>query len=43
MRDKEQLQAMVAQAKANMLAAQKALDDLEERARRQSIPPGWLR
>jgi cell pole-organizing protein PopZ len=42
-RDKEQLQAMVAQAKANMMAAQKALDDLEDSARRQSIPPGWLR
>jgi hypothetical protein len=42
-RDREQLQQMVAQAKAAMLAAQKALDDLEESARRQNIPPGWLR
>jgi hypothetical protein len=42
-RDKEQLQQMVAQAKAQMVAAQKALDDLEESARRQNIPPGWLR
>ncbi len=42
-RDKEQLQRLVAEAKASMVAAQKALDDLEESARRQSIPPGWLR
>ena len=42
-RDREQLQQLVAQAKAQMVAAQKALDDLEDSARRQNIPPGWLR
>ena len=39
----EQLRAMIAKAKAAMDAAEKALVDLEESARRQNIPPGWLR
>jgi hypothetical protein len=39
----EQLQRLTAQAKAEMDAAQKNLDDLEERARRENVPPGWLR
>lgn len=39
----EQLQAMTARAKANLDAAQKALDDLLEQARRANVPPGWLR
>ncbi len=39
----EALQKLVAQAKARVDAAQKAWDDLEESARRQRVPPGWLR
>lgn len=39
----EQLREMIAKAKAAMDAAQKALVDLEESARRQNVPPGWLR
>jgi len=39
----EQLRAMIAKAKSAMDAAEKALVDLEESARRQSVPPGWLR
>lgn len=39
----EQLQSMTARAKANLDAAQKALDDLLEEARRANVPPGWLR
>jgi hypothetical protein len=38
-----QLQGMTARAKGEMDAAQKALDDLEERARRAGVPPGWMR
>jgi hypothetical protein len=30
-------------AKADLDAAQKALDDLLEEARRANVPPGWLR
>ncbi len=30
-------------AKADLAAAKKAVEDLEEEARRASIPPGWLR
>jgi hypothetical protein len=39
----EQLQKLTEQAKAELDAAKKALDDLQESARRQSVPPGWLR
>lgn len=39
----EQLQAMTARAKAAFDAAQKAVDDLLEEARRANVPPGWLR
>lgn len=39
----EQLRRMIATAKAQMDAAQKALDDLLESARQQGVPPGWLR
>src|SRR5262249_41574218 len=39
----EQLQKLTAQAKAEVDAAQKSLDDFEERARRENVPPGWLR
>lgn len=38
-----QLQQMVAQAKAELDAAQRALENLEEDARRAGVPPGWLR
>lgn len=38
-----ELQKLTAAAKAELDAAQKALDDLEERARRANVPPGWLR
>lgn len=39
----EQLQKMTAQAKAELEAAEKALSDLEDDARRANVPPGWLR
>jgi hypothetical protein len=39
----EELQAMTARAKADLEAAEKALADLLEEARRASVPPGWLR
>jgi hypothetical protein len=39
----QQLQHLVAQAKEEYEAAQKALDDLFEAARREGVPPGWLR
>ncbi|MBN2368966.1 MAG: hypothetical protein JXO72_00595 [Vicinamibacteria bacterium] len=39
----EQLQAMTARAKADLEAAEKALEDLRDSARRQGVPPGWLR
>jgi hypothetical protein len=39
----EELQRLTAQAKAELDAAQKALETLQETARHQSIPPGWLR
>lgn len=42
-RDAEQLQAMVARARNERVAAQKALDDLLEAARRANVPPGWVR
>jgi hypothetical protein len=37
------LQHMVAQARRDLEAAQKALDDLLEEARQEGVPPGWLR
>lgn len=37
------LQRIVANAKAELDAADKALEDLLEAARRDGIPPGWLR
>jgi hypothetical protein len=39
----EQLQRMTAAAKAELDAAEKALADLLEEARRANVPPGWLR
>jgi hypothetical protein len=42
-RSLEELRALIAQAKDQMDAAQKALDTLLESARQQGIPPGWLR
>jgi uncharacterized protein (DUF3084 family) len=30
-------------ARQDLARARQALDDLEEQARRQRIPPGWLR
>jgi hypothetical protein len=39
----EQLQAMTARAQKDLEAAEKALADLHESARRSNTPPGWLR
>jgi hypothetical protein len=39
----EELQRLTARAKAELDAAQKNVDDLEEKARRENVPPGWLR
>ncbi len=39
----EQLRKLIAEAKVEVDAAQKALDDLLETARQQGVPPGWLR
>jgi hypothetical protein len=39
----EELQRLVANAKAAMVAAQKRWENLEEEARRARVPPGWLR
>jgi hypothetical protein len=39
----EQLQHMTATAKGELDAAEKALDDVLEEARRANVPPGWLR
>jgi hypothetical protein len=39
----EELQRIVAQAQEEYEAAQKAYDDLIEAARREGVPPGWLR
>jgi hypothetical protein len=39
----EELQAITARAKARLEAAEKALADLREEARRAGVPPGWLR
>jgi hypothetical protein len=39
----EELQKLTASAKARRDAAEKALEDLLEQARRANVPPGWLR
>jgi hypothetical protein len=39
----DQLRNMVAEAKTELDAAQKAMDDLREEARKKGVPPGWLR
>jgi len=38
-----ELQQLTAKAKAELDAAEKALQDLLEEARRANVPPGWLR
>jgi hypothetical protein len=40
---KAELRGDLASAKTTLAAAQKAFENLEEDARRSSIPPGWLR
>jgi hypothetical protein len=42
-RDLAHLRRLVAEADARLAAAEGALSDLERSARKQSIPPGWLR
>lgn len=42
-RSVEELQENTSRAKARVEAAEKALDDLLEEARRAGVPPGWLR
>jgi hypothetical protein len=42
-RSVEHLQQIVADAKGELEAAEKALEDLTESARREGVPPGWLR
>ncbi len=42
-RSPDHLQRIVANARAELDAADKALEDLLEAARREGIPPGWLR
>jgi hypothetical protein len=39
----EQLREMAAEAKRELDAASRAVEALEERARRERVPPGWLR
>ena len=39
----EELQALTARAKAELAAAEQAKEDLLDQARRESVPPGWLR
>jgi hypothetical protein len=39
----EMLRGMIANAKARWEAAEKHLENLQESARRQNVPPGWLR
>jgi hypothetical protein len=39
----EELQKLTAQAKTELDAAERALAELLERARRENVPPGWLR
>lgn len=40
---KAQAREELDKAKAELAAARAALEDLEEQARRKSVPPGWLR
>lgn len=42
-RSPEHLQRLVADAKADLDAAQKAFDELQESARRAGVPAGWMR
>jgi len=42
-RSLDHLRELVAKAKTELAAAEKGLEQLEEDARRQSVPPGWLR
>jgi hypothetical protein len=42
-RSPEHLQRLVAQAKDELAAAEKAVEDLVESARRAGVPAGWLR
>jgi len=42
-RSPEHLRRLVADAKVELDAAQKALDDLQESARRAGVPAGWVR
>ncbi len=42
-RSVQQLQGMTRSAKAELAAAEKALEDLQDEARRAGVPPGWLR
>ena len=37
------LRELIAKAKAELDAAEKGLAQLEETARRNNVPPGWLR
>jgi hypothetical protein len=39
----DELQRMTAQAKAELEAAERAIETLEDEARRAGVPPGWLR
>lgn len=39
----ENLRKLIAEAKANLDSAKAALAALEEQARRENVPPGWLR
>jgi hypothetical protein len=40
---KAEARASLDTARLNLAEAQKALQDLEEEARRSNVPPGWLR
>jgi hypothetical protein len=42
-RDLAHLREIVARAKADLSAARRALDNLEDEARRKGALPGWLR
>ncbi|HSB60303.1 MAG TPA: hypothetical protein VLI67_01195 [Vicinamibacteria bacterium] len=41
--ERARARAAVEAARKSLAAARQALEDLEEEARRQSVPPGWLR
>ena len=41
--EQERMRAEIQQAEERVQAAKRALEQLEEEARRKSIPPGWLR